>query len=256
MPDTPAAPGLMDILASYGPVDAQPLTRIQAFTVKTMTRNWTTIPHVTHFDEMDVTELEVVRKAHNKAAEPPLTPTSFIVKAVAATLRRLPRFNAALDAAANRIVFRQYVNIGLAIDTPAGLVVGVIRGCDQKTVEQIGAEAAELARKARTKGLTLSEMSGAGFTVSALGPLGGTGFTPIINAPEVGILGVSRIRAAPCPTCDGELAWRSIAPLALSYDHRAVNGADAGRFMQILQGETDALVDAFASSPREPRCKG
>jgi len=243
----------MDILASFGPVEAQPLTRIQAFTAKAMTRNWTTIPHVTHFDEMDVTELEAVRKAHNKTASLPLTPTAFLVKAVASTLRRLPRFNAALEAAENRIVLRQYVNIGLAIDTPAGLVVGVIRGCDQKSVEQIGVEAAELARKARTKGLSLSDMSGGGFTVSALGPLGGTGFTPIINAPEVGILGVSRIRPAPAPTRDGELAWRFVAPVALSYDHRAVNGADAGRFMQTLQEETNALIDAFAPSPGEPR---
>jgi len=252
MPDTPPSPTLMDILGSFGPVEAQPLTRIQAFTVKAMTRNWTTIPHVTHFDEMDVTEMEVVRKAHNKTASLSLTPTAFIVKAVASTLRRLPRFNAALEAAENRIVLRQYVNIGLAIDTPAGLVVGVIRGCDEKSVEQIGAEAGELAHKARTKGLTLSEMSGGGFTVSALGPLGGTGFTPIINAPEVGILGVSRIRAAPARTSDGELVWRFVAPLSLSYDHRAVNGADAGRFMQTLQEETDALIAAFAAAPREP----
>ncbi len=256
MSDTPPSPSLMEILASYGPVDAQPLTRIQAFTVKSMTRNWTTIPHVTHFDDLDVTHLEVVRKAHNATASLPLTPTAFIVKAVASTLQRLPRFNAALDTTENRIVLRQYVNIGLAIDTPSGLVVGVIRGCDQKSVDDIGAEATELARKARSKGLALSDMSGGGFTVSALGPLGGTGFTPIINAPEVGILGVSRIRTAPSPTRDDGLVWRALAPLSLSYDHRAVNGADAGRFMQVLQEETDALVEAFAPSSRDPRRKG
>ena len=247
MSDAPPAPTLSDILESFGQVHAEPLSRIQSLTAKAMVRNWTTIPHVTHFDQIDVTELEAVRQAGNAARGQKLSPTPFLVKAVAATLQRQPRFNAALDTAGNQLVLRDYVNIGLAIDTPNGLVIGVIRGCDVKTVDEIGAEAAALAQKARTKGLSLSDMSGSGFTVSALGPLGGTGFTPIINGPEVAILGVSRICDAPCRAADGTLAWRSLAPVALSYDHRAINGADAGRFMATLQAELSALVNTFAA---------
>lgn len=243
MSDTPPPPGLIDILGSFGPVEAQPLSRIQALTAKAMSRNWTTIPHVTHFDDLDLTELEAARERGNQTREAKLSPTPFLVKAVAGALLRQPRFNAAFDAAENRLVVRKYVNIGLAIDTPNGLVVGVIRDCDQKSVDQIGAEGAALADKARTKGLALQDMSGGGFTVSALGPLGGTGFTPIINAPEVAILGVSRIRPAPTPAADGGVSWRSVAPVALSYDHRAINGADAGRFMKALQAEVLALLE-------------
>jgi pyruvate dehydrogenase E2 component (dihydrolipoamide acetyltransferase) len=244
MSDTPPTPTLFDVLESFGPVHAQPLSRIQSLTAKVMTRNWMAIPHVTHFDQIDVTELEVARQALNDTRDHKLSPTPFLVKAVAATLLRQPQFNAALDIAGNQLVLRQYVNVGLAIDTPAGLLVAVIRNCDRKTVDEIGGEAVTLAHKARTKGLSLSEMSGGGFSVSALGPLGGTGFTPIINAPEVAILGVSRILAVPCRAPEGGLAWRSAAPVALSYDHRAINGADAGRFMATLQEEITALAGA------------
>jgi len=237
MSEAPTTPTLVDILGSFGPVETQPLTRIQSLTAKAMTRNWTTIPHVTHFDEIDVTALEAIRAARNRTDNQKLSPTTYLVKAVASVLARQPRFNAAFDPNENRIVLRNYFNIGLAIDTPNGLVVGVIRDCDVKTVEEIGVESTALAHKARAKGLSLSEMSGGGFTVSALGPLGGTGFTPIINAPEVAILGVSRMRQSPSPGPDGGVSWRTVAPVALSYDHRAINGADAGRFMQTLQEE-------------------
>ena len=247
MSEAPPAPTLSDILESFGLVHAEPLSRIQSLTARAMVRNWTTIPHVTHFDQIDVTKLEAVRQASNASRAQRLSPTPFLVKAIAVTLQRQPRFNAALDTVGNRLVLRDYVNIGLAIDTPGGLVVGVIRNCDAKTVDEIGSEATALAEKARTKGLGLSDISGSGFTVSALGPLGGTGFTPIINAPEVAILGVSRICDAPCRATDGALAWRSLAPVALSYDHRAINGADAGRFMATLQEELSALADALAA---------
>jgi pyruvate dehydrogenase E2 component (dihydrolipoamide acetyltransferase) len=247
MSDAPPAPTLSDILESFGPVHAEPLSRIQSLTAKAMLRNWTTIPHVTHFDHLDVTELEAARLARNAGQDQKLSPTPFLVKAVAATLQRLPRFNAAFDAAGSQLVLRDYVNVGLAIDTPGGLVIGVIRACDVKSVDEIGAEAVALAHKARTKGLSLSDMSGGGFTVSALGPLGGTGFTPIINGPEIAILGVSRIFPAPTRGPDGDLAWRSAAPVALSYDHRAINGADAGRFMGTMQVEIAALAETFAA---------
>lgn len=244
MSELPPTPSLVQVLESFGPVHTQPLSRIQALTAKAMIRNWTTIPHVTHFDDLDVTTLEDARRRLNAARDHKLSPTPFLVKAVASTLLRLPRFNAVLDEAGKQLVLRDYVNIGLAIDTPAGLVVGVIRGCDARSVDEIGAEAAALAEKARVKGLSLSDMSGSGFTVSALGPLGGTGFTPIINAPEVAILGVSRIVQATRRAPDGGVDWRSLAPVALSYDHRVINGADAGRFMATLQEEISALAGA------------
>lgn len=241
-PDKPTGPTLQDVLASYGEVETAPLTRIQAFTVKAMTRSWTTIPHVTHNDRIDVTVLEETRKRANagRDAGERLSPLPYLMKATAAVLRQLPRFNAALDDTTNTLVLRKYVNLGVAIDTPAGLLVGVVRGCDERSVEDLGAQAKLLSEKARTKGLALTEMSGSGFTISSLGALGGDGFSPIINAPEVAILGVGRLSETPRRTPEG-FEWRSLLPVSLSYDHRVVNGADAGRFMQALQAEMDRL---------------
>jgi pyruvate dehydrogenase E2 component (dihydrolipoamide acetyltransferase) len=239
----PAAPGLVDFLASFGEVESQPLSRIQAFTAKAMSRNWSTIPHVTHIDHIDVTALEAARKAANQGreAERKLTPVPYLMKAVAGVLGEMPRFNASLDEAGAAIVLRKYVNLGMAIDTPAGLVVGVIKGADKLSVDEISDQSKALGEKARTKGLALPEMSGGTFTVSSLGALGGVGFTPIINAPEVAILGVSRMVETPRRAADGGVEWRSAIPVSLSYDHRVVNGADAGRFMQALQAQVDKL---------------
>jgi pyruvate dehydrogenase E2 component (dihydrolipoamide acetyltransferase) len=241
-----APPTLAEMLGSFGPVEVTPLSRIQALTAKAMTRNWTTIPHVTHNDLIDVTALEAARKQHNAAREGAerLTPTPFLLKALAAVLQRLPRFNTALDETGANLIQRRYTNLGLAIDTPNGLLVGVIRDCDKKSVQQIAIDAKALSDKARAKGLTLSDMSGGGFTLSALGNLGGTSFTPIINGPEVAILGVSRLTQQPTRGANDEIVWRQCLPVALSYDHRVVNGADAGRFMQALQEEIDALARA------------
>jgi len=241
-----AAPQLQDIVASYGPVEVQPLSRIQALTAKAMAHNWTQIPHVTHSDRIDVTELEAARARLNAAGNggARLSPLAFLLKAVAATLLRLPRFNAVLNEAGTALILRRYVNLGLAIDTPNGLVVGVMRDAPAKGVAELGAAAGALAEKARGKGLSLTEMSGGGFTVSSLGAAGGTGFTPIINAPEVAILGVSRLLDEPRRGPAGELVWRKALPVSLSYDHRAINGAQAGEFMQALQEEIDRIAGA------------
>jgi pyruvate dehydrogenase E2 component (dihydrolipoamide acetyltransferase) len=244
----PAAPTLEEVLGAYGEVETQALGRIQAFTAKAMTRSWTTIPHVFHHDRIDVTALEATRQQSNeeRPAGGRLTPLPYLLKAVAGVLRRLPRFNAALDEAKRQIILRRYCNLGIAIDTQAGLVVGVIRACDRLSLEELGAEAKALSEQARGKGLSLAQMSGGCFTLSSLGPLGGDGFTPIINAPEVAILGISRVDETPTRGADGGIEWRKLLPVTLSYDHRVVNGADAGRFMHALQAEVDALAGGKA----------
>jgi pyruvate dehydrogenase E2 component (dihydrolipoamide acetyltransferase) len=240
----PANPGLIDFLASFGEVESQPLSRIQAYTAKAMSRAWTTIPHVTHWDRMDVTALEVTRKGVNagRDADRRLTPLPYLMKAIAGVLAEMPRFNASLDEANGAIILRKYVNLGMAIDTPNGLVVGVVKGVDALSIDDISDQTKALGEKARTKGLSMPEMSGGTFTVSSLGNLGGDGFTPIINAPEVAILGVSRLADTPRRAADGGIEWRSLLPVALSYDHRVVNGADAGRFMAALQTQIDRLA--------------
>jgi pyruvate dehydrogenase E2 component (dihydrolipoamide acetyltransferase) len=232
------------MIASFGDIEARPLSRIQAITAKAMTRNWTTIPHVTHHDRIDMTELEARRKHANlqRPAEERLSPLPFLIKATAAVLKALPHFNAAFDEAGKALLLRKYVNLGLAIDTPAGLLVGVIRGCDALSIAELARRSKALSDKARAKGLTLSEMSGAGFTISSLGALGGYGFSPIINGPEVAILGVGRMLDEPRRASDDCVEWRSMLPVALSYDHRVLNGADAGRFMLALQSEIDCLA--------------
>lgn len=238
------AGSLQEVLASYGPVEARKLSRIEAFGVKAMSRSWTSVPHVTHHDRMDVSRIEAARARLNAdGRERRLSPVPFLVKAVAAALRRSPRCNAAYDADNGIIIQRGYVSIGIAVDTPAGLVIGVVRDADGKSVTEIAAEADTLAAKARGKGLSLSEMSGSGFTVSSLGGLGGTGFTPIVNAPEAAILGVSRLEEVPRRGPDDAIEWRPMLPVSLSYDHRVLNGADAGRFLQHLQEELDRLAD-------------
>jgi len=240
----PAAPGLIDYLASFGEVESQPLSRIQGFTAKAMVRSWTTVPHVTHFDRLDVTELEITRKRQNAGRAAKVTPVPYLMKALAGVLAAMPRFNCCYDPDNNAAIVRKYINMGMAIDTPQGLVVGVIKDVDKISIEEISEASKALSEKARTKGLNLQEMSGGTFTVSSLGAMGGDGFTPIINAPEVAILSVSRLTETPTKAADGGIAWRSLLPVGLSYDHRVVNGADAGRFMQALQAEVDKLAQA------------
>jgi pyruvate dehydrogenase E2 component (dihydrolipoamide acetyltransferase) len=227
--------------ASFGPVERQPLSRIQKLSGANLARNWALIPHVTNHDEADITELEEFRRhideeqrAHGGAK---VTALTFIIKAVAATLKRFPTFNASL--AGDELVLKRYYNVGFAVDTPKGLVVPVVRDADQKGLLAIAAEVASLAELGRTGKLTAQQMLGGTFTVSSLGGIGGTGFTPIINAPEVAILGVSR--AALRPGWDGQqFRPRLMLPLSLSYDHRVIDGVAAARFnaqLRLLLGD-------------------
>jgi pyruvate dehydrogenase E2 component (dihydrolipoamide acetyltransferase) len=226
--------------SAFGEVEVIPLTRIQKYAATALTRSWTTVPHVTHHDEADITALEVLRKdLATREPEARLSPLIFVIKATVAALQAHRRFNASLDASGSNLLLKKYFNIGVAIDTPAGLLVGVLRDCDRKGVIELASELAMLSGKAREKGLTLDEMSGGGFTVSSLGGIGGTAFTPIINAPEVAILGVAKAQWKPTRGADDLINWRLMLPLSLSYDHRAVNGADAARFVRSI---ADALA--------------
>ena len=201
-----------------------------------MSRAWLNVPHVTQFDEADITDLEVFRKDMKEEAAKSgvrLTPMPFIIKAVAKALSEHPRFNASLHADGQHLVLKKYINIGIAVDTPHGLMVPVIKDADKKSIYQLANEAVELAGKAKDRKLKPNEMQGACFTISSLGGIGGTGFTPIVNTPEVAILGISKADIK--PRWNGsEFEPRKMLPLCLSYDHRAINGGDAGRFMTYL----------------------
>jgi pyruvate dehydrogenase E2 component (dihydrolipoamide acetyltransferase) len=220
----------------WGAVIPQPMNTVRFKTAERMAENWATIPHVTHFEKADITSLEELRHKAAKrveAAGGKLTVTSFVLKALAEALKRFPKFNAAVDMQGRRVLLRQYYNIGVAVDTPNGLLVPVLRDVDKKSVTQISVELPELAKKARDRKLTLDDMQGGTFTVSNLGGLGGSGFTPIINAPEVAILGMSRSQVEPV-WLHGQFTPRLMLPLSLSYDHRLIDGADAARFLRWL----------------------
>jgi pyruvate dehydrogenase E2 component (dihydrolipoamide acetyltransferase) len=222
--------------SQFGEIELVKMSKIKKVTAFNMTRNWLNIPAVTQFDDVDITELESFRKAMKDEADKAgvkLTPVPFLLKACAAALKAEPSFNVSLHADGEHIVQKKYINIGMAVDTPNGLVVPVIRDVDKKGLFELAAEAAALAKKAREGKLLPKEMQGGCFTISSLGAIGGTGFTPIVNAPEVGILGVSR--ADTKPVWDGKaFVPRLMLPLCLSYDHRAINGGDAGRFLTYL----------------------
>ena len=220
----------------FGEVEITERSKLDKLTAANMQRSWLNVPHVTQFDEADITELEAFRSGLKAEAEQRgtrLTPMPFILKACAVALRDNPKFCSSLAGAGEQLVYKRYIHIGMAVDTPVGLMVPVIRDVDHKTVWELAEEVLELAGKARERKLTPVDMQGGCFTVSSLGNIGGSGFTPIVNAPEVGILGVSR--AAMKPVWDGQaFAPRNMLPLALSYDHRVINGGDGGRFMSRL----------------------
>ena len=247
----PAAPaggaitggGALDLLpwptvdfAKFGPVEARPLSRIKKISGANLARNWVMIPHVTQFDEADITDLEAFRVAQNKENEKSgvkLTMLAFLIKASVAALKKFPDFNASIDG--DSLVHKQYCHIGFAADTPNGLVVPVLKNADQKGVLQIAKEMGELSAKARDGKLGPADMQGGCFTISSLGGIGGTAFTPIINAPEVAILGVGK--AVTKPVWDGkQFAPRLMLPLSLSYDHRVIDGAQGARFIAFLSG--------------------
>jgi pyruvate dehydrogenase E2 component (dihydrolipoamide acetyltransferase) len=220
----------------FGEVEITQRNKLDKLTAANMHRSWLNVPHVTQFDEADITDLEAFRaglKAEAERRETRLTPLPFLLKACAVALRDNPRLNSSLARSGEDLIYKKYIHIGMAVDTPAGLMVPVIRDVDRKTIWELAREVADLAARARDRKLMPGDMQGGCFTVSSLGNIGGSGFTPIVNTPEVGILGVSK--AAIKPVWNGaEFAPRTLLPLALSYDHRVVNGGDGGRFLTQL----------------------
>jgi pyruvate dehydrogenase E2 component (dihydrolipoamide acetyltransferase) len=222
--------------AKFGAVESRPLSRIKKLSGAFLHRNWVSIPHVTQHDETDITDMESFRKQLNEEnAEQgiKITPLAFLLKAVTAALQHFPDFNASLDASGENLVLKKYIHIGVAVDTPDGLMVPVLRDVDQKGLLQLAKELGVISAKARDKKISAAEMQGGCFSISSLGGIGGTAFTPIINAPEVAILGVSRASMKPVYQ-NGEFSPRLILPLSLSYDHRVIDGAAAARFTTYL----------------------
>ena len=218
--------------SQFGPTAVEPLTRIQRISGPRLQASWASVPHVTQFDEADITELEQVRaglKERAQAAGVKLTPLAFIMRACVKALQEFPRFNSALSADGTNLIVRKYVHMGFAADTPNGLVVPVVRDADRKDVYELARHLAQLSEKARVGKLPPTDMQGGCFTISSLGGIGGTAFTPIINAPEVAILGVSRAAMKPMYR-DLSFVPRLMLPLSLSYDHRVIDGAMAARF--------------------------
>ena len=226
--------------SKFGPVEELELTRIQKISGPALHRNWAMIPHVTQFDEADTTDLEAFRKEQNMLAEKQkldvkITPLVFILKAAAKALEAHPRFCSALSEDGSKLIMKKYIHIGVAVDTPGGLVVPVVRDVNKKGIYELSRDLAEISKKARAGKLTAADMQGGCFTISSLGGIGGTSFTPIVNAPEVAILGVSKSEMK--PKWNGkEFVPRLMLPLALSYDHRVIDGADGARFVTTLSG--------------------
>jgi pyruvate dehydrogenase E2 component (dihydrolipoamide acetyltransferase) len=222
--------------AQFGAVEVKPLSRIQKISGARLQASWINLPHVTQHEDADITDLEDARAALKSKASREgvkLTPLAFIVRACVLSLQEFPRFNSSLDASGENLVFKKYFNIGFAADTPNGLVVPVIPNADRLSLYDVARALASMSEKARTGKLKATEMQGGTFTISSLGGIGGTSFTPIINAPEVAILGVSR--SAQKPVYErGAFVPRLMLPLSLSYDHRVIDGADAARFVVFL----------------------
>lgn len=222
-----------DEFSRFGEVETGRLGRVQQITAAHLGRNWIAIPHVTHHDEADITELETRRATWNaQRPDARLTLLVPLIKTVVAAIDAFPIFATSLGGDGQSLVWKKYRHIGIATETPNGLLVPVLRDCRDADLATLARSIAALAQKARSKGLAMAEMSGGVFTISSLGHIGGTGFTPIINAPEVAILGVSRAREVAARDAAGATIWRQRLPLSLSYDHRVINGADAARFMR------------------------
>ncbi|NLX13489.1 MAG: hypothetical protein GXY44_07540 [Phycisphaerales bacterium] len=235
------APPLLDF-GKWGAIERVPFTSLQRKTAEHLSLGWSLAPHVTQFDEADITELENMRirfRETERGKQTRLTVTAFVLKATAVALREHPRFNASLDTAANQLVLKKYYHIGVAVDTPDGLIVPVLRDVDKKSVLRIATEMNELAERTRQRKIGLEELRGGTLTVTNLGGIGGTAFTPVINYPEVAILGLARGRTVPVWR-DGQWVGRLMLPLCLSYDHRVINGADGARFVRRLT----ALLEA------------
>jgi pyruvate dehydrogenase E2 component (dihydrolipoamide acetyltransferase) len=239
----PAGPGGIQVpampvvdFAKFGAIETKPLSRIRKLSGANLHRNWVAIPHVTQFDEADITEMDAFRKELGEEYAKQgvrITPLAFILKAVVVALQNFPEFNASLDAGGENLVLKQYYHVGVAVDTPEGLVVPVVRDVDKKGIVQLAKELGEVSARAREKKISAAEMQGGSFSISSLGGIGGTAFTPIINAPELAILGVSKAIIKPMHQDDTFVA-RLMLPLSLSYDHRVIDGAAAARFVVYL----------------------
>ncbi len=217
----------------WGPIEAQPLGAVRKATARQMSLAWSLIPHVTQHDLADITELEAFRKQQSEGKGPKLTVTAFVLRAAAVALREFPNFNASIDPAGGRLILKRYYHIGVAVDTEGGLLVPVLRDVDKKHVREIGEELNAIAQRARERKLDSAELKGGTFTITNLGGIGGTAFTPIVNWPEVAILGLSRSRLEPVVR-GGQIVPRLMLPLSLSYDHRVIDGAAAARFTRRL----------------------
>lgn len=241
---SPATSGAVSIpplprFEDIGPIEKQPMSPIRKATARQMNLSWSIVPHVTQNDIVDITAFEAFRKAETKG--PKLTITAFALKAVAVLLKEYPVFNSSVDSPNNSIIYKKYYNIGVAVDTENGLLVPVIRNVDKKSIADLGAELVSIAERARQKKLDSKDLSGGTFTITNLGGIGGTGFTPIVNYPEVAILGISRGRLEPV-VHNGAIVPRLMMPLSLSYDHRVIDGAAAARFTRRL---ADMLENPF-----------
>lgn len=247
--DAAAKPMPLEDFSVYGPIEEVALGRIKKISGPHLQRSWVTVPHVTHFDEADVTALEAFRKALNDEAGRDglrFSPLVFIIKAVVATLREFPLFNCSLTPGGDKVILKHYFNIGIAVDTPNGLVVPVIRQADTKGMREIAAELAELSSKARAGKLAIPDLQGASFTISSLGGIGGIGFTPIVNMPQVAILGLSRNYQKPLWNEEKQQFLPQLTlPFSLSYDHRVVDGAEAARFCRALSLSIEDLRRAL-----------
>ncbi len=244
-----AAPQLPDF-SQYGPVTRERMSKLARTSASNLSYAWATIPHVTQHDLADITDLEASRKAFMAgpgAKGPKITMTAIMVKAAVTALKQHPTFNSSIDLGSEEIVLKDYYHIGIAVDTEAGLVVPVIRDADQKSILDIAAELTEVAGKARDRKLQMSEMQGGTFTITNLGGIGGTSFTPIVNFPEVAILGMSRSQSQ-LKLEGGQVVERLMLPLSLSYDHRVINGADAARFISTLSGSLSDFMRLLVSA--------
>jgi pyruvate dehydrogenase E2 component (dihydrolipoamide acetyltransferase) len=235
---TPATPGRgvevpsLPDFERWGPVERRALDPVRRKTAEHMSLAWSVVPHVTHYDRADITELDGFRRQHETVGTK-LTVTAFALKAAAVTLAQFPQFNASLDSAAGQLVLKHYYHIGVAVDTERGLLVPVLRDVDRKSIQHLAKELTDVAERARQKKISAEDMRGGTFTITNLGGIGGTGFSPIINYPEVAILGLARARLEPVVR-DGAIVARLVLPLSLSYDHRVIDGADAARFTRRL----------------------
>ena len=231
----------------WGDVERRPMSNVRRLTADQMTRTWATVPQVTQYDQADITELEQLRQKFASkavAAGGKLTITAIALKVVAAALKQFPQFNASVDMATHEIIYKQYYHVGVAVDTDRGLLVPVIRDVDSKNILALAVELTELAERARSRKTSLEEMQGGTFTITNLGGIGGSGFSPILNAPEVAILGMARSRIEPMHV-DGQFVPRLMLPLSLSYDHRLIDGADGARFLRWV---VEALSQPFLLS--------